>query len=242
MAPMHHPPPTLRDVARHAGCSLGTVSGVLSGKGSHAPAMVARVMEAVRATGFVPRRGGGRPLNPGLQVALLFPEDGHPGSARSTLLGRHLTRGAEEFLASERHHLLLAEARGELPPLLAGGQADGVILRAANYPQALLEGLGPLPSVWAFGIHPPPPHMDLVSVDNVRLGIMAAELLAAEGVESVRILRRDDEDNLEVLLRILSLEHALRQPGIASRQSPVGSAAGPGTRRGGRTSRPSGAG
>ena len=32
--------PTLADIARLAGCSVGTVSGILNRKGSHAPAMV----------------------------------------------------------------------------------------------------------------------------------------------------------------------------------------------------------
>jgi DNA-binding LacI/PurR family transcriptional regulator len=58
--------------------------------------------------------------------------------------------------------------------------------------------------------------MDLVSVDNVRLGILAAERFVEAGVETVRLIHRQQEDNLEVLIRMLSCEHALRQRGIQS--------------------------
>jgi len=57
--------------------------------------------------------------------------------------------------------------------------------------------------------------MDLVSVDNVRLGILAADRLAEAGVDRVHIIHRRDEDNLEILIRILSCEHALRQRGLS---------------------------
>lgn len=208
--------PTLADVARAAGCSIGTVSGILSGKGSHASATVAKVREAVRITGFVSRRKPHQnPLHDS-QFTLFFPENDAPGSARSTFLGRGLTRGVEEVLSAERHHLLLAEARsdGSVPALVSKGQIDGLILRAADYPAPFLKAVGGLPAVWAFGIHPPPLHMDLVSVDNVRLGILAADRLAESGAHEVVIMSRRTDDNLEVLIRILSCEHALRQRNI----------------------------
>ena len=209
---------TLADVARQAGCSVGTVSGILNGKGSHAPAMIARVMEAVRATGFTPRKKSSpRITRQGSQFTLYFPEDSAPGIARSTFLGVSMTRGVEEVLAAERHHLLITEARsdGSVPALISKGQIDGIILRAANYPQPFLESLRSIPAVWAFGVHPPPLHIDLVSVDNVRLGILAAERFSEAAVEEVRIIHRRDEDNLEILIRILSCEHALLQRGIS---------------------------
>ena len=206
--------PTLADVARAAGCSIGTASGILSGKGSHASATVARVREAVRITGFVPRRKASvQDSLTDSQFTLFFPEDDAPGSARSTFLGRGLTRGVEEVLSAGRHHLLLAEARsnGSVPGLVSKGQIDGMILRGADYPEPFLKAVGTLPAVWAFGIHPPPLHMDLVSIDNVRLGILAADRLAESGASEVVIMSRREDDNLEVLIRILSCEHALRQ-------------------------------
>jgi len=210
--------PTLADIARLAGCSVGTVSGILNRKGSHAPAMVARVMEAVRATGFVPRKKSSLEMGPtGSQFALFFPEDDAPGTARATFLGISMTRGAEEILAGARHHLLTAESRsdGSVPALINKGQADGVILRGANYPRAFLESLRGIPCVWAFGVHTPPLDMDLVSVDNVRLGVLAADRFAESGVGQVIIMNRLNEDNLEILIRVLSCEHALRQRGIS---------------------------
>ncbi len=210
--------PTLADIARLAGCSVGTVSGILNRKGAHAPAMIARVMEAVRATGFIPRKKSSPEVAPsGRQFALFFPEDNAPGTARATFLGISMTRGAEEVLAGARHHLLTAESRsdGSAPALITKGQVDGVILRGANYPRAFLESLRGIPSVWAFGVHTPPLDMDLVSVDNVRLGILAADRFAEAGADRVIIIQRQNEDNLEILIRVLSCEHALRQRGIS---------------------------
>ena len=212
-----HSNPTLADIAQQAGCSVGTVSGILNRKGSHAPAMIARVMEAVRQTGFIPRKQISiETTQAGSQFAMFFPEDDAPGAARSTFLGISMTRGAEEVLAASRHHLLTAESRsdGSVPALITKGQVEGVILRSAIYPKTFLDSLKGLPVVWAFGIHTPPLHMDIVSVDNVRLGILAADRFAEAGMEKVSLIHRQTENNLEVLIRIVSCEHALQQRGI----------------------------
>ena len=210
---------TIIDVAEKAGVSIGTVSRVLNDPDYHASEMVARVRAAIAATGFMPRRHKKRRKPVGVnQFAMLFPtsEDGRDGMV--TPLGNFLALGASELFAEQCDQMLITQLRPgvELPICISERQVAGVIARAGPYTEEMMDLLGTLPCVWLLQVHcrKQSMEMDMVSVDNYRMGWLAAETLAATGRPRVILLRDNTERNVEISNRSLVCEGALREKGI----------------------------
>lgn len=181
---------TVREVAREAGVSLGTVSRVLNGHPTVDPGAARRVRRAVRALGYAPLRkrgpAGGRPLR-GRNVALVL-----LGMDRTLVqlpVVAAAIHGAEAELTGAGANLLLVDLPrlDRLPDVLGRGRIDGLLVKSAlqgdvlgGADPALLARLRGLPTVWMMG-KPRGAWGDEVSPDEGAVGPIAAEHLAARG-------------------------------------------------------------
>ncbi|MFE5702155.1 LacI family DNA-binding transcriptional regulator [Rhodococcus koreensis] len=141
-------PPTMKDVARHAGVSVSTVSYVLNDSGPVAPARRARVLDAVRVLNYAPNeaaRGLKRRSAP--TIGLVVPE-------LSNQFFALLAEGVEQAAAARGVLVVLCA-----PEAIDGGESlNGRLLRsqrlngiiylsgASTSPTSLLEltRLGPI--------------------------------------------------------------------------------------------------
>ena len=144
-SPTRPKPPTIRDVAREAGVSRGTVSRVLNGAVYVSPSSLELVNSAISRTGYVANKharslAGGRSNT----MAFLLTEPGHllfedPNFA--TLL-----RGAAQALSERDITLVLvmastpAERRRTLT-YLANGHVDGVLAVSSHAGDPLVADL-----------------------------------------------------------------------------------------------------
>lgn len=150
MPPRNWARPTMKDVAKHAGVSVSTVSYVLNGTGQVAADRRARVMDAVRLLNYTPNevaRGLKRRASPA--IGLVVPELSNPYFAQ-------IAEGVERA-ASARDALIVLcapEAIGEDEAeslnsrLLRSQRLSGIIYLsgAATLPHSLLDltRLGPI--------------------------------------------------------------------------------------------------
>ena len=209
--------PTIYDVASVAGVSTGTVSRILNGHGAHAPETAARVQAAMREMGFHPRRHSVRDMRQAKMqpVWLLLPsaQGAADESDAARALNAELARGADGFFGGQgdQYRLSVGKLAGPetIPEDVLKRQAAGVMLRAGAYHPAVMEQLRAIPLVWVMEGAPPPRGVDVVSVDNVRLGQAAAEKLLAEGHRKIAFLRPRIED-LESEARLSGFRFLLR--------------------------------
>jgi LacI family transcriptional regulator len=188
---------TVREVAREAGVSLGTVSRVLNGHPTVDPGAARRVRRAVRELGYAPlrRRGpaGDRPLR-GRNVALVL-----LGMDRTLVqlpVVAAAIHGAEAEVTGAGANLLLVDLPrlDRVPDVLGRGRIDGLLVKSAlqgdvlgGAAPALLARLRGRPTVWMMG-KPPGAWGDEVSPDEGAVGPLAAEHLAARGHRNLGFL------------------------------------------------------
>ena len=107
---------SVKDVARAAGVSLGTVSNVLNNPDGVAPENVAKVKAAIKNLGFV-RNDAARQLRAGTSrsIGVIVPDVRNPFFAE-------LVRGAEDFATENQLSILVADSDGsrEKEKLLLG--------------------------------------------------------------------------------------------------------------------------
>src|SRR5690349_8759941 len=135
-------PPTLEDVAAHAGVGRGTASRVLNGSGQVSEQARTAVLTAVEELGYVPNQAARTLVTRRTEsVALVVSESedrlfGEPFFAA-------IVRGVGSALSAAGHTLLLTVAqtpsdRGRLERFLGSRHVDGVLLVS-------LHGDDPLP-------------------------------------------------------------------------------------------------
>jgi DNA-binding LacI/PurR family transcriptional regulator len=137
--------PTIRDVAREAGLSHGTVSRVLNGGTSVSPVAMRQVQDAIERTGYVANKHA-RSLASGRSntVAFLLTEPHHllfEDPNFSTLL-----RGTAQALSDLDLPLVLVMAstpseRRRTLGYLTNGQVDGVLAVSSHAGEPLLDDL-----------------------------------------------------------------------------------------------------
>lgn len=107
---------SVKDVARAAGVSLGTVSNVLNNPGTVAPENIAKVRAAIEKLGFV-RNDAARHLRAGKSrsIGVIVPDVRNPFFAA-------LVRGAEDYATENQLSVLVADSDGnyEKEQLLLG--------------------------------------------------------------------------------------------------------------------------
>ncbi len=146
---------SIKDVAKMAGVSVGTVSRVINGFENIAPERIDAVREAIRVLGYrknsaaqllAGQRGGSR-LRTG-NIGLWMAEMGNEWSSNSVYI--NYLSGIEEVCAQRGCHLLLehTSAVDEIPRCVREGKVDGLIVKALNaIPPVLVELSRQLPVI-----------------------------------------------------------------------------------------------
>jgi LacI family transcriptional regulator len=182
---------TIRDVAREAGVTPGTVSRALRGHPQVSENCITRVRAAAERLGYKPLRDRSRSANPeplaGRQIAIaMFGID-------RTLAGLPVVaeaiHGAEEALADAGAHPIIVNVPdpAEPPRSLRRVKFDGILAKAAmqgnvarTFTRRLRRTLGEAPLVWLLG-RPAGAAGDVVDPDDAVVGRLAAEAAVAKG-------------------------------------------------------------
>ncbi|MFI5593776.1 LacI family DNA-binding transcriptional regulator [Amycolatopsis sp. NPDC051758] len=143
--PGHKRPPTIHDVAAHAGVSRGTVSRVLQGGHNVSPASQEAVNAAIRKLGYVVNRAARSLVTQRAgSVAFLLSETQDRFFADPNFTT--LLRGCTEALAVHDIPLVLITAgteaeRRRITPFLLGHHVDGVLLISSHRGSPMVEHL-----------------------------------------------------------------------------------------------------
>lgn len=191
--------PTVRDVAKVAEVSVGTVSRVLRGEPNVAEATARRVQDAVDQLNYAPlrRRSNHDPDRPLLRKSIalvLLGMDRSLETLPSVASGIH---GTESALAAAGAHVLLADLPrvDHVPQPLFRRQTHGVLAKGAlqtsfldQADPGLIACLRKTPTVWFLGRPHGADWGDVVQSDDASAGRLAAEHLLALGHRHVAIL------------------------------------------------------
>jgi LacI family transcriptional regulator len=174
---------TIKDVAQHAGLSIGAVSQVLNGTGQLSDETRDRVLRAVRELGYRPNLSA-RAIRRGCfnAVALLTSTD-----ARLSYLPRPLLDGIVGEVERHEMHLVMASlpnekltSRGYVPQILREYMSDGLLI---NYQYEIPQEMSALieqyriPSVWINSKRP----TDGVYLDEYGASRRAGQMLLGLG-------------------------------------------------------------
>ncbi len=218
---------TVREVAKAAKVSVGTVSRVLNGHPSVDPDSAGRVHEAVSSMKYKklrqrePRATSGTLDGKCIAMVLL-------GMDRSLELLPSVAaaiQSSEAALVSQGATALLVSVPNpaQLPAVLKREQLDGLILKGAlqgNLRAAcsseLLARVDELPSVWFLG-RPAGFSGDAVNANDMRIGELAAQYLAAKGHRRVAFLS-PKPDHMLMQIRQMSFEWHAQKYGLEVRR------------------------
>ncbi len=172
------------EVAKLAGVSHATVSRVINNRPGVSPECVRLVRNAMQNIGYTPS-GRGRPVNAQTRV----------GTIALLMIGADLTlmlapvagavlHAVEDSLADLGFNLILGKLNdsGRLPPSVANGRVDGLLLY--GYPPSRLHysRLAKFPSVWLLSPRSPRGYWgDRIEPNNEAIGRMAADHLVSQG-------------------------------------------------------------
>jgi LacI family transcriptional regulator len=214
---------TIRDVARKAGVSIGTVSRVINGHAAVSESSRSRVDNVVRSLNYYPLRKrrspqGGNILN-GKRVAFFIL--GFDRSLSSSPVVAEVIHGVEAALAEGGATVELVDLprMDQLPVVLKQDYLDGSILFGAlqgNLVEAakpqLIKRLSSLPSVW---ILRRPNHCwgDSVGPNDWLIGKMAFEHLVSKGHRRLAFLNPRREQIIWQM-RGISMAHYAQSAGV----------------------------
>ena len=190
---------TVKDVAKAAKVSIGTVSRVLSGEPNVAEHTVAKVMEAVDRLNYTRLRRrksfpDGQALRRKNVALMLMGMDQSLVALPSVASGIH---GAQGALADAGANVLLFDLPtvGQLPRAFTQKQIHAVLAKGALQSQMiakadaeLVERLRALPTVWFLGRPQHGDWGDVVESDSSEVGRLAAEHLLLHGHRRIAIL------------------------------------------------------
>jgi DNA-binding LacI/PurR family transcriptional regulator len=173
---------TIKDVARLAGVSKGTVSKYLNGANYVSAESKSKIAAAIAELEYAPNRiAQGLSLRRSYTIGLVVANIGNPFYAE-------LIRGAEDVAASSGYTLLLASTDGEpkresgIVQAMRQRQVDGIVfasVRLADREVTALARDGM--RVVLASRHLPDAEVDMVLVDSVRGARMAVEHLISHG-------------------------------------------------------------
>lgn len=179
------------EVAKLAGVSHATVSRVINNRPGVSPESVRLVRKAMQNIGFTPS-GRGRPVNTQPRV----------GTIALLMIGADLTlmlapvagavlHAVEDALGELGFNLILGKLNdsGRLPPSVANGRVDGLLLYGYPPPRKHHMRLAKFPCVWLLSPRSPRGYWgDRIEPDNEAIGRMAADYLVARGHQHVAML------------------------------------------------------
>lgn len=227
---------TVREIAKRAGVSLGTVDRVLHDRGRVSPETAARVKAAVEELGFTPNFfARNLSASRGYRIGVLMPgPDQDSGYWRAPLSGIERAaaglRGYGFSLDPAFFDRYDESSFSRAFDRLESSGADGILMapvleRAALAALDSLPG-GKAPAVVCFdtGVEHPAV-MCRIGQDSARSGVLAAHLmrLARSGSGPIGVIR-PDTDNKHIASRVEGFRSALAERGIetAERTRPAG--------------------
>lgn len=209
-------PPTIYDVASHAGVSITTVSRMLNDPNKVNPETQKKILASIRALDFVPKaEARARALHRNGRIGVITPFFTAPsfvqrlrGIAGSlSLLNFELVVYTVSSLEHLQRYLSTLPLTGNLDGLiilsLPVGDADASHLIDHGLPTVLIEY--------------PNPKLNCVEIDDVQGGRMAAAYLLEKGHKKIAFLGDTDLPEYSihpVSLRLTGFRQALREAGI----------------------------
>ncbi|MFS2222684.1 LacI family DNA-binding transcriptional regulator [Pantoea sp. B65] len=205
--------PTLDDVARSAGLSSMTVSRALNTPHQVRPATVAKVMEAVKTTGYIPNAlAGGLASSKSRLIALVVPQINNNMFVDTI-------QALNDELARSGYNMLLCvsgyaeESESDIVASILSRRPDGIVLTGIHHTQTLkkviLQAAIPVVEIW--DMTPTPVDM-LVGFSHEKVGICLGNYLARKGYSRPALIWTDDRRGMQ---RKQGLTEALYQHGIA---------------------------
>ncbi|MEV6927227.1 LacI family DNA-binding transcriptional regulator [Dactylosporangium sp. NPDC051485] len=185
---------SVKDVARHAGVSVSTVSYVLSGNRPISEGTKQRVLASIEALGFQPHAGA-RSIRAGATdiFALVMPID---RDVRADVQMRFVLGVLRAARAKGKNLLLLPAEDGvdELTRLTAGSAVDGVLAMEVQVHDPRVPTLANLSKpVVLIGTPEDPQHLAHVDFDFTAAGALCARYLADLGHQSIAYLGQPAE-------------------------------------------------
>ncbi len=179
------------EVAKLAGVSHATVSRVINNRPGVSPECVKLVRQAMQNIGYTPS-GRGRHANGQTRV----------GNVALLMIGADLTlmmapvagavlHAVEDALADHGFNLILGKLNdsGRLPPNVANGRVDGLLLYGFPPPRKHQSRLAKFPCVWLLSPRSARGYWgDRIEPDNEAIGKMAAEYLVSRGHKHLGLL------------------------------------------------------
>lgn len=202
--------PTLEDVARAAGISPMTVSRALNSPQQVRPTTVAKVKEAIRATGYIPNaQAGSLASNRSRLIAVVVPQINNNMFVDTI-------QTLNDTLSARGYHMLLcvtgyeAETEAETVATLLSRRPDGIVLTGIHHSsqlkKMLLQNEVPVVEIW--DMTPTPIDM-LVGFSHEKVGARVAAYLTEQGYQRPGLIWTDDRRALhrkQGLLETLNLQ------------------------------------
>ncbi|HSL70881.1 MAG TPA: LacI family DNA-binding transcriptional regulator [Longimicrobiales bacterium] len=215
---MTHRSVTIRDVARHAGVSVATVSRVLNESGPVKEETRRRIGEIARQLRYTPNSmARGLSTRRTSALGVLLPE----------IYGdffSELTRGIDQAARREGYHLLVSSSHSDQVELEAAlramrGRVDGLVLLAADLdvPGLLRHVPERLPVILLSADEQQAPH-DTLIIDNYGGARAITEHLIALGHRRIGMILGPDR-NHDARERLRGYHAALQGAGVAAEES-----------------------
>nr|WP_192459404.1 LacI family DNA-binding transcriptional regulator [Musicola keenii] len=185
--------PTLEDVARVSGLSSMTVSRALNTPQRVRPDTVARVMEAVRATGYIPNMlAGGLASKRSKLIAVAVPQINNSMFADTI-------QAISDELSARGYHMLLCvagythESETEIVAAILSRRPDGVVLTGIHHSPELKKTLlnANIPVVEIWDLTPTPLDM-LVGFSHEKIGDTIGQFLLTKGLSRIGMIWTED--------------------------------------------------
>ncbi len=190
---------SIMEVAKLAGCSHTSVSRVINQKPNVSPAIASKVEAAMAELSYVPpiKRRGPQPKDPrairtGNIALLMFGEQ--DAALRIAPVAGTVIAAVENALGDHGFTLTWGQVKSEqrIPPVVARGEVDGLILLGKAPSPELADRLRRFPSVWVMS---PRSYRgfwgDRVCPDSTELGRLAADYLTERGHRKLAYLGVD---------------------------------------------------
>ncbi len=190
--------PTIRDVARHAGVSIATVSRVMRDSHSVRPTTRERVLAAAEELEYTPSQLG-RQLAERRHAAngIVFPDLSGPYYAEVVL-------GYEAVAAELRRSVLILSTHGrddaEAAVRAMAGRCDGLVILGRTVSDSAVESLAARGSQLVLVARPPIGSVDSVNAENHTSAVALARHLVEEGARRIRFVG-DPESSPDVAER-----------------------------------------
>lgn len=180
---------TLKDVAEKAGVSRSAVSRTFTEGASVSPKTRAKVRKAAEALGYSPNALASS-LTTGRTKLIGLVSNNFHNPIFLEVFDR-FTKGLQD----KGLRPLLVNLTDEVEPeasirMLRAYSVDGVIVASSTLPASFAEGFARagVPVVHSFGRHSATPQVDVLGIDNIAAGQLAARTLKARGYRHVAFL------------------------------------------------------